>query len=103
MVAREVIERRHADFQAFRGDPRGLQINHLQRLADPFPGTPRHNPGTLSLRWAHSRHTGGLAMSPARPALIYRKYLIRTKELLNACRVLHSWRSRGPQHCPIYR
>jgi hypothetical protein len=22
---------------------------------DPFPGTPRHNPGTLNLSWSHLR------------------------------------------------
>ena len=38
---------RHADFQFF-GGLRGLSINHLQRLPTPFPGTPRHNPGTGS-------------------------------------------------------
>jgi hypothetical protein len=35
-----------------------LQINHLQRLAEPFPGTPRHNPGTLNLSWSDLRHAG---------------------------------------------
>src|SRR5258707_785416 len=47
---------RHADFQAFRGDFRGLSINHLQRLATPFPGTQRHNPATLNLSSTHSWH-----------------------------------------------
>jgi hypothetical protein len=27
----------------------------LQRLADPFPGTPRHNPGTPNLSWSRFR------------------------------------------------
>src|SRR5450631_3331592 len=45
---------RHADFQSLFGVSRGLSINHLQRLADPFPGTPRHNPGTLNLSRSHS-------------------------------------------------
>src|SRR5713226_4693805 len=47
---------RHADFQSIFGDLRGLSINHLQRLADPFPGSPRHNPGTLNLSWSRFRH-----------------------------------------------
>jgi hypothetical protein len=29
----------------------------LQRLADPFPGTPRHNPGTLNLSWSQMWHS----------------------------------------------
>jgi hypothetical protein len=45
-----------ADFQSFFGGFRGLLINHLQRLADPFPGTPRHNPGTPNLSWSRLRH-----------------------------------------------
>jgi hypothetical protein len=28
----------------------------LQRLADPFPGSPRHNPGTPNLSWSRFRH-----------------------------------------------
>src|ERR1700735_5279374 len=48
---------RHADFQAFREGLRGLTINHLQALASPFPGTPRHNYGTLNLSWSHLRHS----------------------------------------------
>jgi acetyl esterase/lipase len=47
---------RHADFQPAAGCSRGLLINHLQRLADPFPGIPRHNPGTLNLSWSRSWH-----------------------------------------------
>jgi hypothetical protein len=46
MVAREGIPR-HADFQSFFGFLRS--IKHLQRLAGPFPGSPRHDPGTLNL------------------------------------------------------
>src|SRR5271157_5113557 len=45
---------RHADFQPAAGGSRGLSINHLQRLPPLFPGTPRHNPGTLNLSWSHS-------------------------------------------------
>jgi hypothetical protein len=37
---------------------RGLQINHLQRLANTFPGKPRHNPGTPNLSSTLSRHIG---------------------------------------------
>jgi len=29
----------------------------LQRLADPIPGTPRHNPGTPNLGWSRTRHS----------------------------------------------
>ncbi len=47
---------RHADFQSFFRGLRGLSINHLQRLADPFPGSPRHNPGTPNLSWSHLGH-----------------------------------------------
>jgi hypothetical protein len=36
----------------------GLSINHLQRLADPFPGTPRHNRGTPNLSSTRSWHNG---------------------------------------------
>src|SRR6266404_6090563 len=32
---------RHADFQPAAGCSRCLLVNHLQRLADAFPGTPR--------------------------------------------------------------
>ena len=33
---------------------------------DPFPGTPRHNPGTLNLSWSHSWHRlGGLGWKPS--------------------------------------
>jgi hypothetical protein len=46
---RDGIEHRHADFQPAAGCSRGLSTNHLQRLADPFPDIPRHNPGTLNL------------------------------------------------------
>src|SRR5579862_6307266 len=55
-VAGRELNPRHADFQSFFGDSRGLSINHLHRLANPFPGTPRHNPGTLNLSWSHSWH-----------------------------------------------
>jgi hypothetical protein len=45
-------------FSRFTGCSRGLSINHLQRLADPFSGPPRHNPGTLNLSWSHLRRSG---------------------------------------------
>jgi hypothetical protein len=39
------------------GGPRGLSINHLQRLPALSPGPPRHNYGTPNLSSTHSRHT----------------------------------------------
>ena len=56
MAGRE-LNPRHADFQSVFGDSRGLSINHLQRLADPVPGTPRHNPGKLNLSWSQIWHS----------------------------------------------
>src|SRR5271165_3339566 len=61
MVAREGIELPARGFSGIFRGLRGLSINHLQRLADPLPGSPRHNPGTLNLSWsqswAHARKT----------------------------------------------
>jgi len=48
---------RHADFQSFFVGLRGLSINHLQRLSPLFPGTSRHNPGTVNLSWSQSWHS----------------------------------------------
>ncbi len=56
-VDREGITPQHADFQSAAGYSRGLSINHLQRLVDPFPGTPRHNPGTPNLSWSRCWHS----------------------------------------------
>jgi hypothetical protein len=55
-IAGRELNPRHADFQSFFGGLRGLTINQLQRLADPFPGTPRHNPGTPNLSWSRFTH-----------------------------------------------
>jgi hypothetical protein len=62
----EIMNPRHADFQSAFGGSRGLSINHLQRLADPFPGTPRHNPGTLNLSRSRSWHRlDGVGWNPS--------------------------------------
>ena len=37
--------------------PGDLSFNNLQRLPAPFPGSPRHNPGTPNLSSIHSWHT----------------------------------------------
>ena len=50
MVARDRIELPTRGFSA---------INHLQRLPDPTPASPRHNYGTPKLSSSHSRHSGG--------------------------------------------
>jgi hypothetical protein len=55
-VAGRELNPRHADFQSFFGGLRGLLINHLQRSPTPFPGTPRHNPGTPNLSWSRLRN-----------------------------------------------
>jgi hypothetical protein len=39
ILANRQLNRGHPDFQPAAGVCRGLQINHLQWLADPFPGT----------------------------------------------------------------
>src|ERR1700693_5597879 len=76
IVAREEIEPPTRGFSAFQlaaGLSRGLIINHLQRLADPFPGTPRHTPGTVNLSWSHMRHSifdyGATREGAAKPRL----------------------------------
>jgi hypothetical protein len=48
------LNHRHADFQSGERDSSGLLVNHLQRLLALFPGTPRHNHGTLNLSSTHS-------------------------------------------------
>ena len=58
MVAGAESNHRHADFQSFFGDSRGLSINHLQRLRAPSPASPRHNHGTPSLSRSRSWHKG---------------------------------------------
>jgi hypothetical protein len=43
-------------FKPLTGRPRGLFINHLQRLPAPSPGPPWHIPGSPNLSPTHSRH-----------------------------------------------
>ena len=68
---------RHADFQSFFGDSRGLSINHLQRLPALFPASPRHNHGTPSLSSAHSWHIRARRLHGA--LVVIRRVWLRSK------------------------
>ncbi len=67
LVAGRELNPRHADFRCLSRGLRHLSINHLQRLADPFPSTPRHNPGTPNLNWSHCWHEAAKVRSLVRP------------------------------------
>ncbi len=55
-------------FSAADGRSRSLSINHLQRLPSPFPGSPRHNPGTPNLSWSRLRHKASALAQRCEPS-----------------------------------
>jgi hypothetical protein len=67
MVAREGIEPPTRGFSAASRGFQGFINQHLQASCRPFPGSPRHTPGTVNLSWSHLRHSWLVDRDAPRP------------------------------------